>query len=244
MSVHHPPAAPRQTAALACCLLAVGLSMLSGCATTPPPPPAGANHLLWQQKQRLLADMHSWKLKGKIGVKTDKKAGSATLLWDFMPGRQQIDLYGPFGGGRVKITANRHSAMLKDSKGRIIEGPTADEVLFIRLGWRIPFAQMTFWSRGLPDSLATDLVIDAKGRLKQLKQGNWLVTYRNYRTVTAIENAQPVTVELPRKLTIEALPGHLDLYSDQGESLGDRLRITVIFNRWWEIRVGGDRHPE
>ncbi len=105
----------RATAWIACaCSI-----LISGCSTTPYQP-VGDTEKLWQQQQSLLATLKSWKLKGKIGVKTGSKGGSAKLLWDYTSQAQQIDLSGPFGGGRVVIEQNSDGAILNDTKGKTL----------------------------------------------------------------------------------------------------------------------------
>jgi outer membrane lipoprotein LolB len=182
----------------------------------------------WNELQQSNLNIQSWSLKGKIGVKSGSKGGSATLNWDYQNATQNIELYGPFGGGRVHITANEDSATLKDTKGKIIQGRSAQDVLFQRLGWHIPFEELILWSRGLPNEGATDIVTDSSGRLQSLNQGVWHVEYLEHRTIN--------NYTLPRKLTISSLPGTLEVYDDDGNNLGDQLTVKIIFKRWWDIK--------
>ena len=181
----------------------------------------------WQKIQLQNSEITRWALKGKIGVKTGKKGGSATLRWYHLPGQQDIELYGPFGGGRVKIKTTHESARLRDTKGKVIEGKTAKEVLYKRLGWHVPFDELIMWSRGLPNEDAKKIEIDHLGRLKSLQQGIWQVEYQEYRN---IEN-----LTLPRKLIITSLPGKIEIYDDDGNYLGDELNVKIIIKDWWEI---------
>lgn len=184
---------------------------------------------IWEQLQSKNKAISSWDLNGKIGVKTGKKGGSATLNWNYSDSIQEIELYGPFGGGRVHIHVQPEAAVLKDTKGREITGKTAKDVLYQRLGWHVPFEQLVFWSRGIPNSEATDIVIDDFGRLKSLKQGIWSVEYQDYRNIR--EHT------LPRKFTISSLPGTMEVYDDDGNYLGDEFSVKVILKRWREFQV-------
>ena len=184
----------------------------------------------WNDLQQLNSNILSWSLKGKIGVKSGSKGGSATLNWDYGKTGQEIELYGPFGGGRVHITVAENTATLKDTKGQIIQGKSAQDVLFQRLGWHIPFEELILWSRGLPNEGATDIVTDDSGRLQSLNQGIWHVEYLEHRTTN--------NYTLPRKLTISSLPGKLEVYDDDGNYLGDQFTVKVIFKRWWDIKPG------
>ena len=215
------------------CLPGILLLLLSACS-----PPLVDRHghsdpqELWDRQKAVNSTLTSWYLHGKIGVKTGKKGkgGSATLKWNYLPDNQKIDLYGPFGGGRVKITAGSDSAVLKDNQGRVIEGRSASEVLYQRLGWQVPFNELILWSRGLHNDEAEDIRVDAAGRLKSLNQGMWHVEYQEYRTVN--------NLVLPRKLTITLLPDRMEIYDKDGNYLGDELSVKVILQRWRNLIVG------
>ena len=205
---------------------------LTSCASvnTPLPSNESERQQLWNQLQQTNGEMISWGLKGKIGIKAGKKGGSATLNWSYVSNNQDIELYGPFGGGRVKIKAVEDSATLRDTKGRVIQGDSAEQVLYKRLGWHVPFDELIMWSRGLPNNGATDIEIDDRGRLLSLKQGIWHVEYQEHRVTNDLT--------LPRKLTITALPGAMEVYDDDGNYLGDELQVKVILKRWWDIKFG------
>ncbi len=209
--------------------LILAIIVIGGCVSTTKSPVSEAKkNSLWQQQLLRNANLSAWTLKGKIGVNAGEgnKGGSATLKWSYQNDRQDIELYGPFGGGRVQISVTSDAAILKDTKGVVIEGLTASQVLYQRLGWRVPFSELMKWCRGLPDDDATDLVIDDYGRLKSFNQGIWHVEYQAYRSVGDLI--------LPRKFTIISLPGSVEVYDD-GKHIGDTLRVKLIFKRWSNI---------
>ena len=149
------------------------------------------------------------------------------MNWDYQTDNQHIELYGPFGSGRVQIAASNSGAILKDTKGGEIKGQTAAEVLHKRLGWHIPFDQLVYWCRGLAGENATDIRIDERGRLKSLHQGIWSLQYQEYQSIHSRI--------LPRKLTLTSLPGNLQIYDDDGNYLGDQLSVKIILKRWQTI---------
>jgi outer membrane lipoprotein LolB len=217
------------------------VALLSSCASFDPNPATRGGDEpdeqeifdLWNTREHQLSTINSWTLRGKMGVKTGSKGGSATLKWRYTRDTQDIELYGPFGGGRVLITVDRSGAELRDTKGRVIHGKTASEVLYTRLGWQVPFDYLSDWARGLPGEGASDLKWDNKGRLVHLIKDNWKVEYLDYRAVTS-----PVEgLTLPAKLIVSALPGTMEIYSDKGEYLGDELNVKVILKRWWGIEI-------
>lgn len=210
--------------------------MVTGCAGLRPPIESLSDQqklAQWQQNKDRLATIKSWNLRGKMGVRTGPKGGSATLKWQYSNLEQRIELYGPFGGGRVIITVDSNGAVLRDTKGAVIHGETASEVLYQRLGWQVPFDHLADWARGLPGEGATDVVIDEQGRLKHLVQDNWEVKYQSYRDIESTVN----DLVLPSRITVSAIPGTMEVFSDRGEYLGDQLNVKVILKRWWEIEV-------
>jgi len=216
--------------------ICVLLLLLNACATVEKPEISLDDReklAQWERYKAELSTISSWRLRGKMGVKTGSKGGSATLKWRYSSTQQRIELYGPFGGGRVIITVDENGAVLKDTKGKVIRGETASEVLYRRLGWQVPFDHLTDWARGLPSEGASDIVINSEGRLKRLVQDNWQVKIQNYQPVNSSING----LMLPTKLNVSALPGTMEIYSDQGEYLGDELNVKVILKRWWEIEL-------
>ncbi len=219
------------------------LLLLAGCVppqgVKPPLPdsgsvsPAQETETLWRQHRAKMSGISRWRIKGRIAVKTGRKGGNATLLWAYRRDRQNIELYGPFGSGRVRIAAQPGRAVLKDTEGRSIEGASAAEALYERLGWRVPFQELRYWVRGIPDAAggAANLTLDADGRLQTLQQGQWRVAYQEYGAV----GLAGADLQLPRKLSITAVPGSMEIYDHDGEYIGDHLSVKVILKQWRDI---------
>lgn len=234
--------------------LALGaLLLLTGCAAPPPAPetPAevtvdaetgsepdadAAARAAWQAHRARLNSIDGWNLKGRVAVQAGRKGGSATLLWERAGARQTIQLHGPFGGGRIRITAQPGRAELRDSRGRMFAGAHPAEVLRRHTGWRLPFAQLRRWVRGLPGAGARDIVVDGRGRVKRFSEGDWRVAYQNYAAVGGID--------LPQRLSVTARPGRVaDLLSGDGDrdrlEVGNRLNVRLVISRWRDLEVAG-----
>ncbi|MGI9310471.1 MAG: lipoprotein insertase outer membrane protein LolB [bacterium] len=223
-------------------LLPLGLLLalyLGGCAAPPAEIAVSPNDVqaddaqaraLRQQHRARIANIAAWRVKGTMAVKTGRagRGGRANLIWNHQRDRQEIELYGPFGGGRVRIAATDGRAVLRDTKGANIEAASVAEALRRRLGWPVPFDGLRHWARGLADADATELAWDRAGRLRSLRQGDWLVEFLEYNAVGALA--------LPRRLTITAAPGRIEVYSRDGEYLGDEFSVKVVLRRWWDIR--------
>lgn len=198
--------------------------LLSACATAPPRPPAPYPEITWQTRLDEIRKIDTWKAKGKLAVNTDQRGGSANMIWERKGSEHYVNLYGPFGGGRVVLTRDAKGALLTDSKKREYRATTAEEVLRQAAGWRVPFAAMQYWILGVP---APDgkfsKTLDRYGRLQRLQQDGWDVEFVEYRFFDHRE--------LPRKLVLTALPGNTHIVADRlGEN--DRVEVKVIIKGW------------
>ena len=85
---------------------------------------------LWQQRQKQLTTFVDWDLKGRLAVRAGARSDIASLFWKRSGTEHEIQLFGPFGGGRVHISQNLDWATLADGAGQEIQGRSAEEVLF------------------------------------------------------------------------------------------------------------------
>ena len=114
--------------------------------------------------------------------------------------------------------------MVKEDKNSV-KGQSADEVLYRTLGWHVPFKQMGYWLRGLPEpELPVTIELDKTGKLKKLIQSGWQVTFLEYRIYAGLE--------LPRKLYLVAdpdmLPARIQREDDQAESFS----VKIVISQW------------
>ena len=189
-----------------------------------PAPAAETPGSLWQQRQKQLATFVNWNLKGRLAVRAGTRSDSASLIWKRSDTGQEIQLFGPFGGGRVHISQNPDRAILADGAGQEIQGRSAEEVLFSALAWSVPFTEMGYWVRGLPAPGKHDGIgLDYSGRARHLTQRGWHIEYPEYRTFQG--------VELPNRIVIRALPSTVTL--DSGDpTLVDPISVKLVISSW------------
>lgn len=213
-------------------LLLLLLTVAGGCATTPRAPLLPDQvAAIWNERQARLQTLESWRLNARVGVRTSGRGGSATLLWQRSPSAQKIELHGPLGGGRVRISVDASGAVLEDTDGKVLRGDDAASLLHRRLGWKVPFDSLASWIRGLPGAKATTTEIDDQGLLRQARVDGWQVEILDYR--------RQGPDLLPRSLRITALPGAIKVYADDGEHLGDDLQVKLIVKTWRELIFSG-----
>lgn len=207
-------------------LVAVCL-LVAACAVVKPQraPMSPALRAMWQDRQDVLAGVDHWDIKGRMAVRTDDDGGSATFIWERGGEDHRIEMFGPFGSGRVTITQGGDSATLLDGEKPPVTAPSAEELLYYRVGWHVPFESLKHWLKGVPSPAPYDeLVLDEAGRALSFEQDGWKVMFPDYAA------GDPVT--MPRRVFIEALPGTVHLVGERGEDLGDRLDVKVVLARW------------
>ena len=177
----------------------------------------------WQQRQKELATVVNWDLKGRLAVSAGARSDSASLIWKHSGTEHDIQLFGPFGGGRVNISQNLDRAILADGSGQEIKGLSAEEVLFNALDWSVPFTEMGYWVRGLPAPGKHDGIgLDYAGRARHLTQRGWQIEYMVYRMFQG--------VELPNRIVIRALPGAVTFHP--GDPSIDPISVKLVIGSW------------
>ena len=204
-----------------------GVFMLAGCARLPVEPLSVSSDSFsrWLAHREQLLALSTWTLSGRMAVRTGERGGTATVLWQRMGDHHQLMLFGPFGGGRVRIVENSAGAELRDNKERVFRGDTAEAVLMEGVGWHVPFRELSFWVRGLPaPGVLDDLILDERGRAAHFSQSGWEVDYRAYREVD--------NLMLPAKVFIAARPGTVRVTAADGTDLGDQLSVRISIRAW------------
>lgn len=132
------------------------------------------------QKQRLSA----WKLTGHFGVLTENNGGSLDIFWNQQGDDYKIRMIAAMGQGAVLIRGNAHGVMLKTRDGESY-AEDVDELLFTRLGMKVPLSGMHHWLRGIPvDGQPTKKTLwDEQGQLYKLVQDGWNIEMSAYKKV-------------------------------------------------------------
>lgn len=205
-------------------LLPLSVFVITGCAT--PLVPLSERLNLWDAHSQRAGQLTQWQTKGKIAIRiiADGVSENISANWRLhhRPDNQRIDIYGTFGSGRVLLTATPSGAILKDARGESTTADTPSDALYEKLGWRLPFAEMEYWMRGLPTKdtniKLTDLELDPRGRLTNINEKGWLVVYSKYQNINGLQ--------LPHTL-------HL-----RGEEDGQTFSVKIILKNWWGLIYG------
>jgi outer membrane lipoprotein LolB len=159
---------------------AAALSWLVGCA------PTGI--------QPGVDDQRRWQLSGRIGLRGDNFAESASIHWRQCGPHFDIRLSGPLGQtvARVEGRGDLLSVWINGEAPVVTRNPEA--LLLQRLGWSIPVRALRYWVRGetAPGSAAS---VTGDSRAPQaLEQLGWRVDYLAYHSSS--ELALPARLRL------------------------------------------------
>lgn len=188
-------------------LLAVALG-LSACATAPRLSPQAAQQA-WQSHEAKVAKVQEWRLAARLVINTEDEGWNGQLQWHQAPAEYQISFNAPFGQGALQLTGGKQGVVLQLSDGQTHLAQNAESLLYEQLGWRLPVEGLRYWVTGLPmpgQPSATEF--DEAGRLAELRQADWSISYPDYRRVQG--------VDLPRKVYIE----------------NHRLSVRLVIDRW------------
>lgn len=191
--------------------LCVTLALLGGCATAPLRPIEN-----WDSYQARLAQLDSWQLNGKLGVRlqpsdtAQKTGGSASIDWRQHPQDYAIRLSGPLGQGTTWIKGNAQGVRLEQVGQPPLTAETPEQLVQQSLGWQLPISELFYWVRGIP---APRTPIDAQvkapsGSLEQLQQSGWQLAFSRYNAVGPWQ--------LPGKIVAER----------------EGVRLTLVIRNW------------
>jgi outer membrane lipoprotein LolB len=207
-------------------LVAFGFAaIMQGCASIAKPETSIniASLKLYQQHQENLKTIERFTLKGRIGVQTEGKGFSGSLIWQHNSADDDIELYSPFGGQVASIKRTSDKVTLEDAKGNSISASDAETLTQNTLGWQLPLNGLSAWSLGRPTSSPIlDSSWDEFGHLSTLKQDGWDIEYQNY----SEQNGH----FLPSKIVLKSNKVNLKLLVENWMSItSSNINTTEIF---------------
>lgn len=185
------------------------LGLLVGCTASPLVPDA-ALAAEWEARRAKLAALQDWHLKGRIAFQLDREAWSATLHWQQHQREYVLRLIAPLGRGTFELSGSDAGVSLRTADNRFLQADDPEALLRENLGWDLPVSGLFYWIRGLPepDSRADTLLLDDKGRINDLRQNGWQVSYQRYDAASGYD--------LPGKMTLQ----------------NERLKVRLVISDW------------
>lgn len=154
-----------------------------------------------------------FRLRGKIGVRDPSPTGgsfSASFDWIQAGDAFAIELWGPLGQGRTRLTGDDETLTVTDARGVTLAGESPEALMQEHLGWSAPVNVLQYWVRGrvAPGRRVSGVDRDAQGHLTGFEQLGWAVELSRWQRSAA----GPV-------------PGRI-------RATRDGRRITVVCKEW------------
>ncbi len=162
---------------------------LSGCAIIPPESHLGVEvEALGLEHQKRLAPLQSWVFDGRVSIKGGKQNGSASLLWQQNQSEFDLRLSGPLGRQMMHVWGDDVSVFVDLPKRETLEAENINDLMRQSIGWQVPVDRFRYWVKGAfaPGDFES-YQLDVKGRLKELKQDGWTMTYKRYSNVNHVD---------------------------------------------------------
>ena len=175
----------------------LGLAVIGLVACAPQRSRPDASGLAAQdQREALLAPVTDWRLVGRLGVSDGRDSGSGSLTWTQRGDHYQFELHAPVTGKTWLLTGDAQHAQLQGLRAETLEGDNAASLLQRELGWRVPVAELAWWTRGMRAPGKAELSLRGDGLPARIVQAGWQVNFLDYD-----ESTNP---PLPRKLYAES----------------------------------------
>jgi outer membrane lipoprotein LolB len=185
---------------------------LSACVTTSRVPQAP---LTAEQQRAALQGQGSFTLNGRVAMSAGTQGfPPAGISWRQNKESSQVRLSGPLGTAAMLLHYDAGQLRIETGRGEVLEGAAATAALTQQLGFAPPLDALRYWILGLP-ALGEEIfaqALDNDGRLLQLTQRAWQVSYEDYRAQTTRHGM----VQMPRRIT----------------ATRDGLRLKLVIDRW------------
>lgn len=191
-------------------LMLAMLSLLISC-TGPAVRPNTSKDAISLNTQHLnsLKSIASFEVKGRIGIQTNPKGFSGSLIWQHSANGDDIALFSPLGSQLASIKRSSTNIILIDGNGNSYSAVDAETLTQNVLGWQLPLTGLTDWVLGSPSAAPIKhSVWNAQGQLTHLEQDGWNIEYDNYQQQGAY-----------------ILPGKIYLKSEQ-------LNLKLLIEKW------------
>ena len=123
----------------------------------------------------------NWTLQGRIAVHSGEQSLSGQILWQHRADSDDVLMTSPLGQGVARIVRDAEGVALEMPNQPTRRAPDAESLTREALGYALPVAGLVWWVQARPDPASTfEATTDAAGRLDQLRQDGWVITYLQY----------------------------------------------------------------
>lgn len=151
----------------------------------------------WQANREKITKLENWELTGRIALSMERQAWSASLQWVQAQQAYQLRIIAPMGQGSLEMQGNSRGVTMQVAKDKLVHADSPEILLQKSFGWSVPVSGLKYWIRGIPvpDRRINKLLLDDNGRVSEMEQSGWHVSYSNY--------TSQGSVELPGKIVMQ-----------------------------------------
>jgi len=152
----------------------------------------------WQNHQALVNKIESWNIKGRAAIQSENNSATFLLHWDQFNTSYELRFISGLGQGTYLLKVTEDGVVMITPKNKVFTSDTPENLIREKLGWDVNLAGLKYWVRGVPEPNVkySQLLLDEKGRLKDMKQSGFFISILRY---TEKEN-----ISLPEKLFIRS----------------------------------------
>lgn len=172
------------------------VALLSACASGPRWQGTPENRARFEARATHLQRLNDWQIAGRFSFTRHQDRIAATLSWQQTPAHFQLALSDPLGQDIARLEGEGQQHRITLAGRGSLTGTDPDALLDEAIGYPLPITKLKYWVRGLPAEGASDRRwLDERGRLQQLEDEGWTVSYQRYTTVGALELPALMTLE-------------------------------------------------
>lgn len=176
--------------------------ILTGCTTTPTNDinESYTSNIIKREKD--LAQLQSWEVKGKIAFINSVERKSASLYWKKSSSSQQLNLTTYLGINVLKLISN-DDVHTVEVDGKTYESNNLNELIESLVEVRFPTEALSYWIKAIPYNENDSFTFNPQSKLpltlaSHYNGHEWIIKYSSYQTV----QKDNVTLTLPNKIKI------------------------------------------
>tara|TARA_B100001250_G_scaffold411319_1_gene439698 strand:- start:354 stop:947 length:594 start_codon:yes stop_codon:yes gene_type:complete len=152
----------------------------------------------WKTHQARVDKIESWSIKGRAAIQSENNSATFLLHWDQFNSDYELRFISSLGQGTYLLKGTEDGVVMTTPKNKIFTSDTPENLIREKLGWDVDLTGLKYWVRGVPEPNVrySQLLLDEKGRLQDMKQSGFFVSILRY---TDKEN-----FSLPEKLFIRS----------------------------------------
>ncbi len=179
------------------------ITLLSACTTTQPIndiKPSYTSDII--KREKTLAQLTTWQVKGKIAFINSVERKSASLFWNKSNTNQQLNLTTYLGINVLKLTS-ADSMHTIEVDGESYQDENLDSLIESLVDMRFPTEALSYWIKAIPYNNNDSFTFSPESQLpktltSQYNGYHWLIQYSSYQTIQKGDT----TITLPNKIKI------------------------------------------